>query len=249
MTKIYLATVSLIISTLLTGDVYGDTHTKRPFGEKGHIPKNIVADNYGKKVAQAFRPSTKKKKKRGKWTRKKSKNNWSIMLGGLGAVKSKYKGSSQYEVAGYPFIDIKYKKVFFLNFREGLGINILHAPNFRVGAAFNFYGSRDSDDSMHLQGFQDVDAGLDAGVFGSISSGKFSAKLKFRQDISNNHEGHLIYGRLVYKAIESRKLMANFDIRTTFADDNYMKTYFGITTSQAAASGFKEFNASGGIVV
>ena len=41
--------------------------------------------------------------------------------------------------------------------------------------------------------------------------------------------------------------MANFNIRTTYANDSYMKTYFGITTSQAAASGFKEFNANGGI--
>ena len=199
------------------------------------------------KVAQAFRSSAKKKKKRNQRTRKKPKDAWMVMLGGVGALKPNYKGSNQYEVSGFPFIDIKYKKIFFLNFREGLGVNVLHTPNFRVGAAFNFYGSRDKDDSTYLQGFQDVDAGLDAGVFGSISFEKFSAKLKFRQDISNNHEGHLISGRLVYKAIESRKLIANFNIKTTYANDNYMKTYFGVTTSQASSSGFKEFNANGGI--
>ena len=246
MKKTYLALVFLIISTLLTGDAYGYTPFKRPFEKKGHTPKNIDAYNYGKKVAQVFRPSIKKKKKRGKWTRKKPKNNWSIMLGGLGAVKPKYKGSDQYEVSGFPFIDIKYKKIFFLNFREGLGINVLYAPNFRVGAAFNFYGSRDEDDSTHLQGLQDIDAGLDAGVFGSISFGRFFAKLKLRQDISNNHDGQLLSGRLVYKAIESRKLMANFNIKTTYANDNYMKTYFGVTASQASVSDFKEFNAKSG---
>ena len=41
--------------------------------------------------------------------------------------------------------------------------------------------------------------------------------------------------------------MANFNIKTTYANDNYMKTYFGVTTSQASASGFKEFNANSGI--
>ena len=41
--------------------------------------------------------------------------------------------------------------------------------------------------------------------------------------------------------------MANFNIKTTYANDNYMKTYFGVTTSQASSSGFKEFNANGGI--
>ena len=236
----------MIISILLTGGAYGNNQIDSSSLEKWP-PKKIAPYTSSKKVAHASRSSTKKKKKRNQWTRKKQKNNWIVMLGGLGALKPNYKGSNQYEVSGFPFIDIKYKKIFFLNFREGLGVNVLHAPNFRVGAAFNFYGSRDKDDSTHLQGFQDVDAGLDAGVFGSISFEKFSAKLKFRQDISNNHEGHLISGRLVYKAIESRKLIANFNIKTTYANDNYMKTYFGVTTSQASSSGFKEFNANGGI--
>ena len=195
MTKAYIALVFLIVSIFLTGGAYGNTQLKRPFLEKDRSPKNIGAYSHSKKVAQVFRPSTKKEKKRNQWTRKKSNNDWSIMLGGLGALKPKYKGSNQYEVSGFPFIDIKYKKIFFLNFREGLGINILHAPNFRVGTAFNFYGSRDEDDSSYLQGFQDIDAGLDAGVFGSISFGKFYVKLKFRQDISNNHDGQLLSGR------------------------------------------------------
>ena len=43
-------------------------------------------------------------------------------------------------------IDIKYKNSSFLNYREGLGINLLYAPSFRVGIAFNYYGSRDEDD-------------------------------------------------------------------------------------------------------
>ena len=247
MTKTYIALGFFIIYRLLAGDAYGNIKLKRSFGQKDQTSHSIGAYENGKKVAQAFRPSAKNKKERDQWTQNKTKNNWSIMLGGLGAVKPKYKGSSQYEVSGYPFIDIKYKKIFFLNFREGLGINILHAPNFRVGAAFNFYGSRNEDDSTYLQGFQDVDAGLDTGVFGSISSGKFSAKLKFRKDISDNHGGHLFYGRLVYKAVESRKLMVNLNIKTTYASDNYMQTYFGVTTSQASASGLKEFNANGGI--
>ena len=63
MTKTHLALVSFIISTLLTCDAYGDTHTKRPFEKNSYTPKNIGAYNYGKKVAQVFRPSTKKKRK------------------------------------------------------------------------------------------------------------------------------------------------------------------------------------------
>ena len=222
MTKTCLALVFFIISTLLTCDAYGDTHTKRPFEKNGHTPKNIGAYNYGKKVAQVSRPSTKKKKKRGKWARKKSKNNFPIMLGGLGAVKPKYEGSNQYEVSGFPFVAMKYKKIFFLNHLDGLGVNVLYAPNFRFGIALNYYESRD-----FIHGFSDsVPLGVDAGVFGSISFGRLSAKLKLRQDISNNHNGRLFSGRLAYRVPWSKKLRVNLNVNATYADDEYMETYF-----------------------
>jgi MipA family protein len=247
MKKTYLALGFFIIYKLLTGDAYGNTQLNRSFEQKDQASHNNVGlYKKGKKNAPVS-PLFTRNKKKSRWTQHKIKKNWSILLGGLSAVKPKYKGSSQYEVRGLPFIDIKYKKILFLNFREGLGINILHAPNFRVGTALNFYGSRDVDDSTYLQGFQNIDAGLDAGIFGSISFGKFSTKLKLRQDISNNHDGLLVSGRLGYKVTFSRKLMANFNIKTNYANESYMKTYFGVTTSQASASGFKEFNASSGI--
>ena len=110
MTKTYLALGFFIIYKLLAVDAYGNTQLKSSFGQKNQTSHNIGAYKNGKKIAQVFRPSAKNKKERSQWTQNKTKNNWSIMLGGLGAVKPKYKGSSQYEVSGYPFIDIKYKK-------------------------------------------------------------------------------------------------------------------------------------------
>ena len=64
-----------------------------------------------------------------------------------------------------------------LDFREGLGMNILHAPNFRTGVAFNFYGGR----SDILKGLQDIDTGFDAGAFGSIT------KVFSKNNISTRH--------------------------------------------------------------
>ena len=109
---------------------------------------------------------------------KKPQARWSVTLGGLGALRPKYK---QYDFSGLPFIDIKYKRIFFLSFREGLGMNILHAPNFRTGVAFNFYGGRDEDDSDSLKGLQDIDTGFDAGAFGSIT------KVFSKNNISTRH--------------------------------------------------------------
>ena len=200
-----------------------------------------------KKVAQFSHPYAEIGKSRNKSSRRKPRPDFQILLGGLGALRPEYNGSNQYDFRGLPFLDVKYKNIFFLNFYEGLGINVLHAPNFRVGMAFNYYGSRVEDDSNNLRGTQDIGGGFDAGAFGSISFGRFSAKLKFRQDISNNHDGKLLTGRFGYKISLSKKLRANLNLRTTLADDNYMKTYFGVTNVQSAATGLRKFEASSNV--
>lgn len=218
---------------------------KRAYQKRRELKKRSVK-SINKKTKRRFHPDA-KTPQRGKWGHKQPRANWSVILGGLSAVRPKYKGSDQYDFSGLPFIDIKYKKIFFLNFREGLGVNVLYAPNFRAGISLNFYGSREAEDSNNLQGLQDIDAGLDAGAFGSVSLGRLSAKLKFRQDISSNHKGLLLSGRLGYRLSLMRKLLTNINIRTTFANDNYMKSYFGITSAQSSSSGLREFKAGSGI--
>jgi MipA family protein len=219
---------------------------KRAYQNRRELKKRSVK-SINKKTKRRFHQGAKDPQSRGQWGRKQPRSNWSVILGGLSAVRPKYKGSDQYDFSGLPFIDIKYKKIFFLNFREGLGVNVLHAPNFRAGIALNFYGSRDAEDSNSLQGLQDIDAGLDAGAFGSVSIGRLSAKLKLRQDVSSNHNGLLFSGRLGYKLLLIKKLLTNINLRVTFADDNYMKNYFGITSAQSSSSGLREFNAGSGI--
>ena len=165
------------------------------------------------------------------------------MLGGFSAVRPKYIGSDQYKINGFPLIDIKYKNISFLNFREGLGINLLYAPSFRVGIAFNYYGSRDEDDSDQLQGLSDIGAGVDLSTFGTISFGKFNTEFKIRQDISSNHDGLILSGRLGYNTSITKKLRVNINIGTIFANKNYMNTYFGISNVQSSASGISQYNA------
>ena len=165
------------------------------------------------------------------------------MLGGFSAVRPKYIGSDQYKINGFPLIDIKYKNISFLNFREGLGINLLYAPSFRVGSAFNYYEIRDEDDSDQLQGLSDIGIGVDVSTIGTISFGKYNTEFKILKDISSNHDGLILSGRLGYNTSITKKLRVNINIGTTFANKNYMNTYFGISNVQPSASGISQYNA------
>jgi len=118
---------------------------------------------------------------------------------------------------------MKYKKIFFLNYLDGLGVNVLYAPNFRFGIALNYYESVEFIEGDYTYS---VPFGVDAGIFGSISFGRLSAKLKLRQDISNTHNGRLFSGRLGYRVPWSKKLRVNLNVNATYADDEYMEIYF-----------------------
>ena len=88
---------------------------------------------------------------------------------------------------------------------------------------------------------------MNVGAFGNVSFGKYYAKLKIRQDISSNHDGLIISGRLGYKTSLTEKLRVNINIGTTFANEDYMDTYFGISNIQSSASGLSQFNAGSSI--
>ena len=231
----------VFLTFFFSGSVFGEETNK------SNTLKNISTKNTNKKVAQIYHPLVKDLGNLGEKFRKKTQGDWSIMLGGLTAVRPKYVGSDQYKVNGFPLINIKYKNTSFLNYQEGLGINLLYAPSFRVGIAFNYYGSRDENDSDQLQGLSDIDAGLNVGAFGNVSFGKIYAKLKIRQDISSNHNGLIVSGRLGYKTSLTEKLRVNINIGTTFANEDYMNTYFGISNIQSSASGLSQFNAGSSI--
>ena len=65
MKKIYLTTLFLIISILLTGGAYGNNQIEKSFVEKNQPLKKIVPYGSSKKVVQAFRSSTKKNEANG----------------------------------------------------------------------------------------------------------------------------------------------------------------------------------------
>ena len=60
---------------------------------------------------------------------------WRINLGPSASFQPRYDGASSYHVLAGPSIDIRYRDRFFLSTGEGIGVNVLTGPNWRVGVA------------------------------------------------------------------------------------------------------------------
>ena len=169
------------------------------------------------------------------------------MLGGLTFLSPDYEGSDDVKVQGFPFLDVSWRNRFFVNFQQGLGVNIIRNKSLNFGTSIGYYGSREEDDNEALMGLGDVDGGVDGRLFVFVPVGPISLTSMYRRDLSGNHDGSIFsVGALYFKPI-SPKLRVNLQGRLNFASEKFMNTYFDINLSQASRSSMTVYDADAGI--
>ncbi len=87
----------------------------------------------------------------------------------------------------------------------------------------------------------------EAGALVGFRDGPWEAQLSFAADVGNEYDGYLIYLNGAYTATVNNDFKLKFGVRTTYADENYMDTYFGVSSSDAARSGLKRYSADSGM--
>lgn len=176
---------------------------------------------------------------------------WRIRLGPSASFQPRYDGSDSYHTLAGPSIDIRYRDRFFLSTGEGIGVNVLTGPNWRVGvgAAYDM-GRRAADDLGHLQGMGNINPAPSVRLLGEYAVSK-SLPLVLRADLRRNFGGDNGWiGDLgAYMPMPgSSETFAWFAGPTmTIADSRYMNSWFGVNAAQSARSGYRQYHASAGI--
>lgn len=101
------------------------------------------------------------------------------------------------------------------------GPALFKTDNFRIGPSFNIIGERNESDSKSLRGLGSVDTAYEVGVFAEFWPVTW---LRTRLEV------RLTLGP-----------------RLSFADNDYMQTYYGVTSLQSATSGLRRFDAGSGL--
>lgn len=173
-----------------------------------------------------------------------------LQAGGIAIVKPKFEGSKDYEVVGAPIVGpaggdgngvVQFKGIDDLRFR------LLDHAGFEAGPLVGYRFGRDEDDADRLDGLGDVDGGLVAGGFVAFRMGLLKPFLSYHHQVTGDDTGGL--ARLGVEArlpmFERFKVVATGGV--TWADDDYMQSYFGVTAAQNAASGLAVFDAEAGV--
>ncbi|MBO6676009.1 MAG: MipA/OmpV family protein [Rhizobiales bacterium] len=172
---------------------------------------------------------------------------------GLGAgFTPDYQGSDEYRVMALPVITAR--NVFGFNFTPfALSYNLAQynsaggawSVGFGPRVAFDF--GRDQDDNVALAGLGDVDSSILPGGFVNLRLGPALATASFGQDVADGHDGAVVDLGLSTFVPVTQQITLMPGITASWADDDYMQSYFGITAAQAATSAYGAYNAEAGL--
>jgi outer membrane scaffolding protein for murein synthesis (MipA/OmpV family) len=171
---------------------------------------------------------------------------WRVTLGGGVDVGPIYEGAKRYQASPSVVVDVRYKNIAFLSDGEGIGVNLIRGQTYRAGVAVAYDLGRDHHAQHRLTGLGNVDPAPEAKVFAEYFLLPFVYTVDIRKGVGG-HDG--VIGDLgLYVPLPAAK---DFYVFTgpsvTFADDDYMQAYFGISAAQAARSQFHVFTAHGGL--
>ncbi|MEM1286610.1 MAG: MipA/OmpV family protein [Pseudomonadota bacterium] len=172
-----------------------------------------------------------------------------VGIGGL--IGPDYEGSDDYEASVLPAITAR--NVFGFNFTPfALSYNLAeyNAPGGIWGVSFGprvaaDFG-RDQDDNAALAGLGDVDAAIMPGGFINWRLGPVVAGMTVGQDVAGGHEGLVADFSLSTRGPITHQVVVIPGVSASWADDDYMQSYFGVTAAQAGTSAYTAFDANGG---
>lgn len=180
------------------------------------------------------------------------KGDWDISLGAGAMAAPTFEGSNVYRVLPVPLVNIVYKDML------SLGPNGLSAywrvGDLRVGGGLVYdTGRSDHKDSSlftsgddRLRGMGTIDAAIGLKAFASYRLGHVETNASLTKFTGNDNDGVLANVGISLPLKLTDKLTLTPHAGTTWANKDYMETFFGVSATQAANTGFARHDTNAG---
>ncbi len=179
-----------------------------------------------------------------------------IRLGVGPSISPHYEGDDKYEVSVIPAVSLRWRDLVEVNNNEVrlVAFNKLFnadggnvgGGNLRFGPTFSVDFGRDEDRSPDLMGLGDVDTSLELGAFVAYTEGRMRLRARARHDIIDGHGGGTLRLDAAYTVFQAAPVALGVNVSSTWATGNYMRSYFGVSPAQSAASGLPAFDPGAG---
>jgi outer membrane protein len=167
-----------------------------------------------------------------------------VSVGAGVGVAPDYEGSDDYEAVPLPFARVtcksgRYAELMFNRFK----VNLIGSDMWRLGPVLQYRGARDDVDNKAVDNMESVDAAWELGGFAGVNIDGWKFSLQVVQDVGNGHDGMLVTLAAAHKWQLGEDWGLLLGASTTYADDDYMDTYFSVDDRDARCTGLKEYEA------
>ncbi|MGO4307062.1 MipA/OmpV family protein [Cupriavidus sp. RAF12] len=165
------------------------------------------------------------------------KGDWSVAAGPALYVAPDYPGARSSLVYPLVYQDIEYKRRFFSRGFDLLGAYLVNDDTWQVGADFQLDPTwRRAKDNARLNGLGDVHPTLRGRAFAQATWYFVTLSADIAQDIAGQGQGLVANGDLFF-SLPVGRWMFTMGPGTTWTDQRYMDTFFGVTQAQSSRSG------------
>jgi outer membrane protein len=171
-----------------------------------------------------------------------------VSVGGGIGFQPDYEGSDYYEVVPVPYFNVNYNHGMFVKLLGlNLRANLIPEKTWNLGPVYNYRAERDNVDNNRVDRMREVSDAHELGAFGGFTIDNWFVSLEFLTDLGEAHEGWYSELKGGYNWVISNRWDLSIGASATYADKDYMQTYFGVTAADAARSGLKQYKADSGV--
>jgi outer membrane scaffolding protein for murein synthesis (MipA/OmpV family) len=172
--------------------------------------------------------------------------NWDVTVGGGAMGVPRFEGARHYRGEPSLIVDIRYRDIAFASDGEGVGVNLLHGKNYRAGVAVGYDLGRDQHDDPRLKGLGNIDPAPEGKLFAEYFLLPVVISVTLHQAVGG-HDGLLgDIGAYIPLPFFDQTLIVFTGPTLTVANGEYMRSYFGVSAQQAAATAFPRYSPHGG---
>jgi outer membrane scaffolding protein for murein synthesis (MipA/OmpV family) len=172
-----------------------------------------------------------------------SDGKWEIVLGAGALYEPTFEGAKDHETSALPYFSITYDDTYSFGV-EGLSAKLYDGEALGLTAKIGYDFGREEADDPHLAGLGDIEGGATLGFSVDYEAGPLELYADLERSFGDGDGVVGKFGAEVSRPVGQVLLGAN--LSATWADDNHMQNYFGVTAGQSASSGLATYEAGAG---
>ncbi|MBL8581101.1 MAG: MipA/OmpV family protein [Rhizobiaceae bacterium] len=174
---------------------------------------------------------------------------WYLNVGAAPYVAPRFEGSDSYLLRIAPIVSLGKagKTTPFSSRNDNISFALMDKGTFRAGVVGKLLFERNDNDAPQLKGLDRVPFGGELGAFAEYYP---TGWMRVRGEVRQGIEAHTgVVADLAVDAFHdlTPTIRVSGGPRVSFASQDYFQAYYGVTPSEAAASGLSEYDPGGGL--